>query len=99
MIDKVTNAEESLTTTRSWQRAWPELEQPIAESLHVWCDVTRLVKHYGSTTVIELQPEPITVAKLLKPLGVDEIESIAWRWGYHGRHLVDVLDEIGRAHV
>ena len=94
VIDKVTNAEESLTATRCWQRAWPELEQPIAESSHVWCDVTRLVKHYGSTTVIELQPEPITVAKLLKPLGVDEIESIAWRWGYHGRHLVDVLDVV-----
>ena len=94
VIDKVTNAEESLITSRSWQRAWPKLEQPIAETSHVWCDVARLLKRYGSTTVIEQQPEPITVAKLLKPLGVDEIESIAWRWGYHGRHLVDVLDVV-----
>ncbi len=94
VIDKVTNAEESLTTSQSWQRAWPELDQPIAESSHVWCDVVRLLKRYGSTTVIELQPEPITVAKLLKLLGMDEIESIAWRWGYHGRHLVDVLDVV-----
>ncbi|MBC7821515.1 MAG: hypothetical protein IAG10_31910 [Planctomycetaceae bacterium] len=94
VIDKLTNAEESLTTSQSWQRAWPELEQPIAETSHVWCDVARLLKRYGSTTVIELQPEPITVAKLLTPLGVDEIESIAWRWGYHGRHLVDVLDVV-----
>lgn len=94
VIDKMTNAEELLTTSRSWQRAWPELEQPIAESSHVWCDVTRLLKRYGSTRVIETQPEPITVAKLLKPFGVDEIESIAWRWGYHGRHLVNVLDVV-----
>lgn len=94
VIDKMTNAEELLTTSRIWRRAWPELEQPIAESSHVWCDVTRFLKRYGSTRVIETQPEPITVAKLLKPLGVDEIESIAWRWGYHGRHLVDVLDVV-----
>ena len=97
VIDKMTNAEESLTTTRSWQRAWPELEQPIAETSHVWCNVTGLLKRYGSVPVIGfgLPPaEMITVAKLLKPLGVDEMESIAWRWGYHGRHLVDVLDVV-----
>lgn len=96
VIDKMTNAEESLTTSKSWQRAWPELEQPIAETSHVWCDVTRLLKRYGSVPAIGfgLPPEMITIAKLLKPLGVDEIESIAWRWGYHGRHLVDVLDVV-----
>ena len=93
VIDKATN-EGSLATTPSWQRAWPELEQPIAETSRVWCDVERLLKRYGSTTVVATEPDPITVAKLLKHLGVDEIESIAWRWGYHGRHLVDVLDVV-----
>ncbi|MFM9960835.1 MAG: hypothetical protein ACKV2Q_06380 [Planctomycetaceae bacterium] len=96
VIDKMTNVEESLIVSRSWQRAWPELEQPIVETSHVWCDVVRLLKRYGSEPVIGLglPAETVTVAKLLKLLGVDEIESLAWRWGYHGRHLVDVLDVV-----
>lgn len=98
VIDKVTNTEEWLTTSRSWKRDWPELEQPFAETSHAWCDVARLLQRYGSVSVVAFLAkdvsEPITIAKLLKPFGLDNVESVAWRWGYHGRHLVDVLDVV-----
>ena len=114
VIDKVLRGE-PITASRSWQRAWTELEHPIAETAHVWCDVARLLRRYGLspappegiavkntdsadvTDASKLVPEPpeeITIAKLLKPLGLDGIESVAWRWGYRGRNLVDVLDVI-----
>lgn len=114
VIDKASR-EGSLISSRSWQRAWTELEQPIAETSHVWCDVARLLKRYGptldqtlglsdlftvqnaETDLGEREPKrqnESAVAKLLKPLGIDGIESVAWRSGYHGRHLVDVIDVV-----
>ena len=92
IIDKAA-AEGSVATSQSWQRAWPKLDQPIAETSRAWCDVARLLKRYGPTPIPE-QPIEFTIAKLLKPLGFDEIESIAWRTGYHNRHLVDVWDVV-----
>lgn len=83
----------SLTSSPSWQRAWPELDQPIAETSRAWCDVTRLLKRYGSTPIPGF-PNEFTVERLLKPIGFDEIESVAWRTGYHNRHLVDVWDVV-----
>ena len=77
IIDKAA-AEGSVATSQSWQRAWPKLDQPIAETSRAWCDVARLLKRYGPTPIPE-QPIEFTIAKLLKPLGFDEIESIAWR--------------------
>ena len=46
VIDKAAS-DGPLTALQSWQRAWPELEQPIAETSHIWCDVTRVIKRYG----------------------------------------------------
>ncbi len=112
VVDKASR-EGSITASRSWQRAWTELEQPIAETAHVWCDVARLLKRYGLSPALtegiavnntdsadvteasKLVPEPPEeIAKLLKPLGMEGIESVVWRWGYRGRHLVDVLDVV-----
>ena len=94
VIDKAAS-DGPLTALQSWQRAWPELEQPIAETSHIWCDVTRVIKRYGPMVLVpKVKPEPLTVAKLLKPLGLDGVESIAWRSGYRGRHLVTVMDAI-----